>query len=128
MKYLLLFICLGLSATLQAQTDRTEAQINTLITNSTAISGDMYHDTDNDLYYMGLDSGGLQLVSDFIALEISNEQLFENANYIYISMQKGTNAYVVNRYDKSDVNQEDQATGTGAQPSDLASVEALTYN
>ena len=60
--------------------------------------------------------------------DVNAELLFEDANYCYVSMTENTSDFVVIRYDKTDVNIEQRAAGTGAQPNTLAQVQGLTYN
>lgn len=93
---------------------------------STAAQGDLYLD-ENGVIYIGLQTGSLSLLSDFKPKDISNELLFEDNNYFYISMLVANTDYLVVRMDKSDVNIEGRASGAGAQPMDLASVQSLTY-
>ena len=94
MKLLFTLILLVTVTTISAQTDLTEAQINTTITNNNAISGDIYHDTDNELYYMGVNSGGLRLMSDFKSVKISNELYFEGQQlYVCVYAKGGLRFY-----------------------------------
>ncbi|CAL2090589.1 conserved protein of unknown function [Tenacibaculum sp. 190524A02b] len=59
---------------------------------------------------------------------ITNELLFEDNDYIYVSVRINTNDWMVSRYHKSDINTETLAMGTGTQPTTLVAVAALTYN
>ncbi|MFC5046555.1 hypothetical protein ACFSTE_02975 [Aquimarina hainanensis] len=59
---------------------------------------------------------------------MTDELIFEDEDYCYVSMVEDGSNYLVIRYDKTDVNVEESATGTGAQPSTLAQVQGLTYN
>ena len=54
--------------------------------------------------------------------------MFEDDDYCYVSMIENGTGFLVIRYDKTDINVEMRSTGTGAQPSTLAEVQALTYN
>lgn len=112
---------------LQAQNSYTSTQINTIISDSSAGEGDLYYDMDNDLYYLGVTDGSLTILSDFQPTKISNDLYFEDDDYMFVSMKVGNDDYKVVRYTKTDINEEKEAIGTGVQPSDLVSVQALTY-
>ena len=63
--------------------------------------------------------------------KVQSELLFNNGNYIYISLIIGTSWKVI-RYDRSDVNIENEATisnnpGVLFQPNSLSQVQVLTY-
>ena len=59
---------------------------------------------------------------------VTNELYFEDATYIYISMLINLTEYKVQRYSKANVNIEDSAEGSGTQPSNLTTVQGLTFN
>lgn len=59
---------------------------------------------------------------------ITNEILVEDANYIYVSVRINTNNWMVTRFHRNDINTETNAMGTGAQPTILTAISALTYN
>ena len=59
--------------------------------------------------------------------DISNELFFEDVNYYYVSVAVNTTDWMVTRYDRTDINTEGNAMGTGAQPADLATLAGLTY-
>ncbi len=59
---------------------------------------------------------------------ITNETLVEDADYIYVSVRISTNDWMVTRFHRNDINAETSAMGTGAQPTTLAAISALTYN
>jgi len=66
---------------------------------------------------------------------VSNELIFDgiddaptaNDNFYYVSIMINSGWKVI-RYNKTDINDETEATGTGTQPASLASVSILTYN
>ncbi|APD06815.1 hypothetical protein UJ101_01296 [Flavobacteriaceae bacterium UJ101] len=95
---------------------------------NTASQGDYYVTTDTNELYIGLEDGSLRFVSDFTNKLVQNELAFEDDDYLYISMKINTNDYLVIRYNKTDLNIEKEASGTGTQPSDLQTVQGLTYN
>lgn len=107
--------------------DYTTAQIQTIISDSSAAEGDIYHDSQTDAYYIGTTSGALNFLSNFKLKQVSNELTFEDANYYYVSMQIGVGDYKVVRYDKLDVNIEEVSVGTGVQPASLVAVQGLVY-
>lgn len=82
-------------------------------------------DLDQLFYFDGTQWVGVQKAAS--ADMITNELFFEDDDYCYISLLVGTSSYSVARYNKSDINDEAIATGTGAQPTTLAAVQALTY-
>ena len=58
---------------------------------------------------------------------ITNELYFEDATYYYVSVVVNGADWMVTRYDRTNINTEANAMGTGAQPSDLTTVSGLTY-
>ncbi len=59
---------------------------------------------------------------------VENEIFLEDDDYFYVSLKIRMNEYKVVRYDRNDVNAEAVSKGTGTQPTDLISVQSLTYN
>ena len=57
------FLCLNLSLS-YAQSELTTAEIETINTNQSATSGDLYLDVQRDELYLGLDTGGLRKISN----------------------------------------------------------------
>lgn len=110
---------------LNAQTQITSSQVADY---NTAAQGDYYITTDTNELYLGSENGSLRYISDFTNKLVQNELLFEDADYFYVSMKINTNNYLVTRYDKTDLNKEKEAIGTGTQPADLTTVQGLTYN
>lgn len=59
--------------------------------------------------------------------KISNELIFDDTTYYYVSMTRNTTKWIVIRYDKSNINAETMASGEGSQPLTLAECIPLTY-
>lgn len=105
----------------------TATAANTLSTTNAAREGFQYYTTDTKVLYIGLNDGTLQVISDFTPQQISNELYFDDVDYYYVSMQVGSSDYLVIRYSKTNLNVEEESAGTGTQPSNLTSVQGLTY-
>jgi len=59
---------------------------------------------------------------------VNNELIFEDTPYYYVSMSLNNSSWVVIRYDRSNINIEERATGNGIQPLTLAECIALVYS
>jgi hypothetical protein len=97
-------------------------------TYNTASEGDYYQVTGNPELYIGMQNGSLKIVSDFQPKKVENELFFEDNSFYYVSMRINTNDFKVIRYNKTDLNDEQEASGTATQPNTLALVQGLTYN
>jgi len=60
--------------------------------------------------------------------KVDNELYFEDTNFRYISLRVNTTDWEVIRYSKISINTEAYTSGTGAQPSVLTDIQALTFN
>ena len=63
-KYLLLCFGVFVFITLDAQILLTAAQVNAINSDQSAAAGDIYKDTDNNVYYIGLSSGTLKIIGE----------------------------------------------------------------
>ena len=79
MKYYLLFI-FGIISFLGYSQNYTTAQIESIKTNQTANEGDIYHDTELDVYYLG-ESGGTLIVLSYGTLNPNNDGVAYSSNY-----------------------------------------------
>ncbi len=71
---------------------------------------------------------GTQWINGFSAIQqVTNELIFEDDDYCYVSLLINMVMWEVTRYTRADINEEVTVRGTGAQPSSLADVQALTY-
>lgn len=89
--------------------------------------GNMVYISDEDTLYVFDGANWVAFLDSNSKDNIDNELIFEDANYYYVSVAVNTTDWMVTRYDRSDINAEASAMGTGAQPSDLASVSGLSY-
>lgn len=59
---------------------------------------------------------------------ITNELIFDNEDFIYVSVVVNDTNWLVTRYHKDDINTETIALGSGSQPASLPEVAGLSYN
>lgn len=68
-KYLLLILWICAFITVDAQILVTSTQVNTINATQSAAEGDLYKDTDNNVYYIGLSSGLLKVIGDVAKID-----------------------------------------------------------
>ena len=102
------------------------------VNNTAPTNGMLLYATENKNAYLRADNAWKPITYN----NVTNELIFEGAgatsNFYYVSMRIDTDWKVI-RYDKTDVNVEDEATisnnsGQTTQPTTLATCEALNYN
>jgi len=84
----------------------------------------IYNVADKSLYVWG----GSTWVANYKYSVVENELFLEDDDFFYISLKIGVNGYKVVRYDRSDLNTEAISEGLGVQPTDLTTIQNLTYN
>lgn len=81
-----MFVCFQILG--QAQ-EYTTSEINTIHTSKTAAEGDIYHDTDLDVFYLG-ESGGTLIVLTFGTLNPNNLGVAYTADYTLSESDHGS--------------------------------------
>lgn len=94
-KNLLLLLLVFRFITLDAQILVTETQVNTIIATQSAAEGDLYKDTDNDVYYIGLSSGLLKVIGDVAKIDPSLTGDGSVANPLGIAQMGATSGQVL---------------------------------
>lgn len=99
MKYYILFI-FSIISFLGYSQNYTTSQIETIKTNLTASEGDIYHDTDLDIYYLGESSGSLIILS-YGTLNPNNDGVAYTSNY---TLQASDNGSILEFNSASNIN------------------------
>lgn len=94
-KYLLLILWICAFITVDAQILVTSTQVNTINTTQSAAEGDLYKDTDNNVYYIGLSSGLLKVIGDVAKIDATLTGDGSVANPLGISSMGATNGQVL---------------------------------
>lgn len=101
------------------------------LTNLTSLTGfdkgNLAYVEDVDQIYMFNGTSWIIVTNENTNDKIDNELFFEDTNYYYVSVLINTTDWMVTRYDRSNINTEANAMGTGTQPADLTTVAALPY-
>lgn len=98
MKFILFLFLFTLSFITQAQ-NYTTSEINTIHTNKTAAEGDIYHDTDLDVFYLG-ESGGTLIVLTLGTLNPNNLGVAHTSDY---TLQESDNGSILEFNSASDI-------------------------
>ncbi len=102
----------------------TNADMNSI---TTPFEGSLAYSLDDSTIYV-FDGSIWASLKGFKPQLVENELYFEDDDYHYVSLQIETTDYLVKRYAKDDINDEGEASGTGAQPTDLVTIQGLTFN
>lgn len=125
-----MLLCMSISAQVDPSSVMGIPSTTTLtdVTSQTGFSeGNLVYVTDVNKIYIFDGTQWVEMLDSTARNTITNELYFEDATYYYVSVVVNASDWMVTRYDRSNINTEDNAMGTGAQPSDLATVSGLTY-
>lgn len=132
--YLLIFL-LTASFSIEAQIDPnslmglptvpTLGDVNTL----TGVNpGNIVYIEDINKIYTFNGTAWVEILDETKKIIAENELLFEDVNYYYVSIIINTSDWMVTRFNKANINDEGNASGTGTQPNTLVACTGLTYN